>query len=59
MFEPSSLKANCFIVIIVIVIVLSGDLKMRDFERSARGRGGADAIIPLTGPDINQEHNLP
>ena len=30
-----------------------GNLKMRDFDRAARGRGGADAVITVTGGDIN------
>ena len=26
---------------------------MRDFDRAARGKGGADAVVALTGPEIN------
>ena len=33
---------------------IPGELKLRDFERSARGRGGGDAVIPVTGLQINQ-----
>jgi len=32
---------------------IPGELKMRDFERAARGRGGADGILAVTGQDIN------
>ena len=27
---------------------------MRDFDRSARGRGGGDAVLALTKPQINK-----
>ena len=30
-----------------------GNVKMRDFDRAARGKGGADAVVALTGPEIN------
>ena len=32
----------------------AGNVKMRDFERAARGRGGADAVATVTG---EQEHS--
>jgi len=32
---------------------IPGNVKMRDFERAARGRGGADAVATVTGEQIN------